>query len=430
MQPQIKKIMDSQNKTYGYILLENIGREVDVLACPFGRLSLDALCMGLSADVVRTVDYFKEALSAWRQYLPLGETIDVNFSLWGDKIWSWLHQVAVCFETKGVKVNVYAYDEELLASFRSCLDTEGDNRLERLASVSCGRVSTILVCALRELNETLMAISEFLAEPTEKQIARSFARWKEFYAQTCKDAWKHKYELWKLQYTPRVLRRHVKERMAREKEAFRSLFVDDDEFDQVFDSERDAVDEDGLSRFLFTHSDRFGSSSLRQPMPFICRDLCNVFDFMALWRWMRADLLPESQRRREEVVEPADPLEKAVMAYVGKVCHLAVDIWKPHHNDLWLKIYKTFRKEISKAGPHEKFKEFSKKTVCCILGHLKQRGVYETVDNTAFTRHLEGCNNGMRKYINNGLVELEDSLRAQVKQALDLELAGAYSLSP
>jgi hypothetical protein len=158
-------------------------------------------------------------------------------------------------------------------------------------------------------------------------------------------------------------------------------------------------------------------------MPFICRDLCNVFDFMALWRWMRADLLPESQRRREEVVEPADPLEKAVMAYVGKVCHLAVDIWKPHHQDLWMKIYKTFRKEISKAGPHEKFKEFSKKTVCCILGHLKQRGVYETVDNAAFTRHLEGCNNGMRKYINNGLVELEDSLRAQVKQALDLELA-------
>jgi hypothetical protein len=417
--------MDSKNKTYGYILLENIGKEVDVLACPFGRLSMDALCMGLAADVVRTADYFKEALAAWRQCLPLGETFDVNYSLWGDKIWSWLHQVSVCFQAKGVKVNVYAYDEALLSSFKSCLDVEGDNRLERLAGVSSGRVSTILVCAMRELNETLMAISEFLAEPTEKQIARSFSRWKEFYAQEYRDTWEHKYELWKLQYTPRVLRRRVKERMAREKEAFRSLFVDDDEFDQVFDAERDAVDEDGLSRFLFTHSDRFGSSSLRQPMPFICPDLRCVFDFMALWRWLRADLTPETVRRREEAAGQADAQEKAVMAYVEKVCHLAADSWKPRHHDLWRKIYKAFKKEISKAGPHEKFKDFSKKTVCCILGHLKQRGVYEAVDNTAFTRHLEGCNNGLRKYINNGLVELEDSLRVNVRKVLDLELTAA-----
>jgi hypothetical protein len=396
---------------------------VDVLACPFGRLSMDALCMGLAADVVRTADYFKEALAAWRQCLPLGETFDVNYSLWGDKIWSWLRQVAACFQDKGVKVNVYAYDVALLSPFKACLDMEGDNRLERLAGVSNGRVSMILVCALRELNETLMAISEFLAEPTEKLITRSFARWMEFYAQEYKDTMEHKYELWKLQYTPRVLRRRVKERMAREKKAFRSLFVDDDEFDQVFDAERDAVDEDGLSRFLFTHSDRFGSSSLRQPMPFMCPDLRRVFDFMALWRWLSADLTPETVRRREEAAGQADAQEKAVMAYVEKVCHLAADIWKPRHLDLWRKIYKAFRKEICRAGSHEKFKDFSKKTVCCILGHLKQRGVYEDVDNTAFTRQLEGCNNGLRKYINNGLVELEESLRVNVKRALDLELA-------
>jgi hypothetical protein len=51
--------------------------------------------------------------------------------------------------------------------------------------------------------------------------------------------------------------------------------------------------------------------------------------------------------------------------------------------------------------------------------------VYEAVDNTAFTRHLEGCNNGLRKYINNGLVELEDSLRVNVRKVLDLELTAA-----
>ena len=59
------------------------------------------------------------------------------------------------------------------------------------------------------------------------------------------------------------------------------------------------------------------------------------------------------------------------------------------------------------------------------MGHLKQRGVYEAMDNVAFTRQLEGCNNGMRKYINNGLVELEDSLRTHVKRVLDQELTVA-----
>ena len=66
-------------------------------------------------------------------------------------------------------------------------------------------------------------------------------------------------------------------------------------------------------------------------------------------------------------------------------------------------------------------------TVCCILGHLKQRGVYEDMDNVAFTRQLEGCNNYLRKYINNGLVELEDSLRAHVKRVLDQELQLSFS---
>ena len=82
-----------------------------------------------------------------------------------------------------------------------------------------------------------------------------------------------------------------------------------------------------------------------------------------------------------------------------------------------------FRSEISKAGTHEKFREYSKKTVYCIIGHLKIKGVYQRqVSNVQLTTLLEGSNNGMRKYLNNGLIELESSLKARIESFVDQEM--------
>lgn len=81
------------------------------------------------------------------------------------------------------------------------------------------------------------------------------------------------------------------------------------------------------------------------------------------------------------------------------------------------------RREIAKAGPHEKFKEYSKKTLYCIIGELKIRGVYrKNVTNVELTKALEGSNNGMRKYINNGLLELEPSLKENLGAFIDTEI--------
>ena len=68
----------------------------------------------------------------------------------------------------------------------------------------------------------------------------------------------------------------------------------------------------------------------------------------------------------------------------------------------------------------EKFKEFSKKKLYCIVGYLKERNVYRSDETDAnVTKLLEGVNNGMRKYINSGLVELDESLRERLKVFID-----------
>ena len=90
---------------------------------------------------------------------------------------------------------------------------------------------------------------------------------------------------------------------------------------------------------------------------------------------------------------------------------------------LWKHIFTTYRREIAKAGPHEKFKEYSKKTLYCIIGELKAKGVYkQDVTNVELTKALEGSNNGMRKYINNGLLELEPSLKDNLEAFIDKEI--------
>jgi hypothetical protein len=103
--------------------------------------------------------------------------------------------------------------------------------------------------------------------------------------------------------------------------------------------------------------------------------------------------------------------------------HLANASWEQHLPLLWKHIFTTYRREIAKAGPHEKFKEYSKKTLYCIIGELKARGVYkQEVTNVELTKALEGSNNGMRKYINNGLSELEPSLKDNLEAFVDKEI--------
>ena len=181
--------MDSKTKTYGYILLDTIGREVEAADGEHRRLSLECLCRAMAVDVVLATGYFGELLTAWRQCLPLGEVSDVTFSRSGSHLQRWVSVVTAGYRRVGVKVDTDACDRETLTVFKEGCDAP-----------------TVLVSALRELSETLTAISRLLAKPTEKQIARSYERWKEFHHQQHSQELQEEYDQWKVQYPPRLLK--------------------------------------------------------------------------------------------------------------------------------------------------------------------------------------------------------------------------------
>ena len=185
------------------------------------------------------------------------------------------------------------------------------------------------------------------------------------------------------------------------------------------------IDLDGLTRFLFTHASRFGVSHLGK-RPTYSKELQAVFNFIELSRLMDADLQPQkkTQEKGQEKITTVQEssTESKVSQLIAKVQHLVTNEWEDKIAALWKKIYKEFKIEIENAGSREKFKEFSKKTLYCILGHLKAKGVYHGVNNKEFTKLLEGSDTSLRKYINNGLAELDHSLRKRIESMLESEL--------
>ena len=353
----------------------------------------------------------------------MGHARDVNFSSWGGKIWDMMKEAQRFYSLHNVSLNLYEYEAESYVNFKEEQQQVGiyEATIRPAQLVKADHVPVILICSLRELVEVLMEISEFLNSPTEEQIAASFQEWSENYRKHYQRSCANRYKRWKIQYSTRTLKKHLQERMAKETDEFKTLFVNDDEFEQVFDVEQRTVDLDGLSRFLFTHAERFGVSFI-DDRPMFSTELLQLFNFIELWKLMQADM-QSPKKRSEQPAVTKDEIEEKVMEAVKKVEYLVVQKWSKHANGLWKKTYRTFKAEISKAGPHEKFKEYSKKTVYCIIGYLKSNGVYDnSKTNVEVTKLLEGCNNGMRKYINNGLGELDLALQKRLKDFFSEEM--------
>lgn len=415
--------MEQSNSTT-YRLLSGIERKMEVLSCSPCLLSVNLMSMSLAVDIRRMVRYSKTLLEQWQECLPLGDCPDVNFALWGNKMWDMIGKAVEAYRINNVNINIYEYESDSYRQFKELQDQIGplDNTPLPISSFSSGAIASILVCALRELNEVLMKINEFMSSPTEVLINRSYKQWEECYCKHYLADCIRKYQTWKLQYSPRTLKKHLADRRNKELEVFKTLFINDDEFELVYDAEQKTIDIDGLSRFLFLHaSNRFGVSYI-DARPMFSQKLQALFGFVVLWQLMQNDL-QSSKKSHEKAIQKITPTEHRVKELVQKVHDLAADDWKNNLEGLWNRVYREFHNEIEKAGSHEKFKEFSKKTVYCILGHLKKKGVYQKVDNVAFTKALEGVNNGMRKYINNGLTELEQSLGLRVEKMIDRELA-------
>ena len=410
-------------KTGELNILENLERKIGALGSCSCLMSLNMMGLGVTIDVCRTTRLFETLLEQWQECLPLGDARDVNFSSWGSKIWNMMQEVHKDYAIQRVYLNLYEYEAESYVNFKEEQQQVGiyEATIRPAQLVEAENVPVILICSLRELAEVMMKLSEFLNSPTEEQISVSFQKWSENYKKHYQRSCANRYKRWKIQYSTRTLKKHVQERIAKETDEFKTLFVNDDEFEQVFDVEQRTVDLDGLSRFLFTHAERFGVSFIDE-RPMFSTELLQLFNFIELWKLMQADM-QSPKKRAEQTAVIKDEIEEKVMETVKKVEQLVVQEWSKHANVLWKKIYRTFKAEISKAGPHEKFKEYSKKTVYCIIGHLKSKGVYnKTATNVEVTKLLEGCNNGMRKYVNNGLQELEPALQERLKVFIHEEM--------
>ena len=411
------------DKTGELNILESLERKIGTLGSSSCLMSLNMMSLSMTIDVCRTVRYFETLLEQWQECLPLGNARDVNFSSWGGKIWDMMKEVQRVFSLHCVNLNLYEYEAESYVNFKEEQQQVGiyEATIRPAQLIEADNVPVILICSLRELAEVLLEISEFLNSPTEEQIAASFQKWSENYKKHYQRSCTNRYKRWKIQYSTRTLKKHMQERLAKEMEEFKTLFVNDDEFEQVFDVEQRTIDFDGLSRFLFTHTERFGVSFI-DARPMFSKELLQLFNFIELWRLIQTDM-QSTKKRPEQTAVIKDEIEEKVMETVKKVEQLVVQDWSKHANVLWKKIYRTFKAEISKAGPHEKFKEYSKKTVYCIIGHLKSKGVYnKTATNVEVTKLLEGCNNGMRKYVNNGLQELEPALQERLKVFIHEEM--------
>lgn len=418
--------MNNQN-TAEYILLTNIEKKISVLQCSGCLLSLNTMSISIAVDICRTTIYFEKLLDEWQKCLPLGNAYDVNFALWGNKVWEFMNQIKNVYSLSNVSVNIFEYEAESYIEFKALQQLIGpiDDSLFHSEKIKGADIPSILICALRELNEVMMEILEFLNSPTEELIKVSYERWFDCYKMHYRNKCRRAYQRWKIAYSPRTLKKFLEDRKQNILKDFRDLFLNDEELEQVYDSEHQDIDYDGLSRFLFTHADRFGVSFI-DTKPMFSLELLKLFNIVENLRLVEADLQHKkkpAEKDKVNTVSKEDELEEKIYALLEKVRYLVADEWREHLQGLWKKIYRKFKTDISKAGPHEKFKEYSKKTIYCIVGHLKKKGVYrKDVSNVEVTKALEGVNNGMRKYVNNGLAELEEDLAGRLTDFISEEL--------
>lgn len=406
-------------------LLTNIEQKTFCLGNSPCLLSLHAISLSLAIDACRLTKCFELLLENWQQCLPLGEAYDVNFPSWGAKIWEMMKTVKKSYYLHNVEVNLYEYESECFFDFKEAQqDVAFDKSSQSLfRNTKVEDIPTILICALRDLNEVLMEVTEFLNSPTEELIEVSWRQWQENYRTHYLKACQKDYQKWKISFSSRTLKKHLEDKRREVLEEFKQQFLNDDEFEQVFDEEHMSLDIDGLSRFLFTHADRFGVSHIDEMRPFFSQEMVALFRFVELWTMIGNDL-QMSKKRKEKTSPQEDDVETKVFALLAKLNGVVSEDWSQQITPLWKHIFKEFGKEIAQVGMREKFKEFSKKKLYCIVGYLKERNVYRSDETYAnVTKLLEGENNGMRKYINNGLSELDESLSKRMKVFIDEKIA-------
>lgn len=110
-------------KSKEYILLTNLELKTEVLPCCPCLLSLNAMSLSLAVDARRLTKCFELMLAQWQSCLPLGDACDVNFPLWGDKVWDMIKTVRKSYSLNKFDVNLYEYESASYMRFKLCQRT-------------------------------------------------------------------------------------------------------------------------------------------------------------------------------------------------------------------------------------------------------------------------------------------------------------------
>lgn len=370
-------------------------------------LSLNSMSLGLAVDVCRTTRYFELLLNSWQNCMPLGEASDVNFAMWGGKLWEMMRKVRTAYMMQHVDVSEYKYEMDSYLQFKESQQAVDvyDSSLEALHEVEGEDVPIILMCSMRALSEVLMQISEFLNTPSEDLLATSYEKWVDNYKLHYQKDCRMQYKKWRLQFTQRTLKKHLQERLKMELGSFKqAFFKNDDEFELVYDVEQKQIDIEGLSRFLFAHVERFGVSYI-DPHPMLSNELVSLFNFVETLKLLQADLRPSEKAAQKKLGEKGcsenemKEMCKKILTHTAGLKSLFGEDW-----DKWQQLCKKVCLEtdlfdkLKKVNPRYNEWKINQKMVCNMIG-LFLKELELNISVMVINKIL--CQKNIRVYISN-----------------------------
>ena len=184
-----------------------------------------------------------------------------------------------------------------------CLATDVDlqswqDEIRRF-SVSMDRVAT--PASLREtfckISDTLSRVDDAISYPSEEFLKEIYTMLLKIYDKKVKRKIIREYNLWKGQHSRRLLAKKLRDKIGDEKQRL-ATNIGEDSFSEVFDSENDEVDTDGVARYLL--SGRFGKQHgfIHEGLDFNSEECVHIYRFIILFEHLRSDLHKEEQEKK------------------------------------------------------------------------------------------------------------------------------------
>ena len=192
-------------------------------------------------------------------------------------------------------------------------------------------------------------------------------------------------------------------RLKTELETFKQTFINnDDEFELVYDAEQKKIDIEGLSHFLFTHVERFGVSYI-DPRPMLSQELIALFNFVEIWKMIRADMRPTEKAvqkqptNKDDADEETKEMTQKLLTHSAQLEELFGENWGK-----WQQLCKRvcmdkeLLDKLKKVNPRFNEWKMNQKLVCNIIGLFMQK-LNINVSIAVVNSRL--CNKNIRSYI-------------------------------